>query len=91
MDAILTTMSLDAFGLMMPKLADVRSAGPNGEIAADVRLGQLASAVVIIGIGAIISYTTKDKTVLYVAIGAVTLLALVYEYALRIDPGKGVH
>lgn len=91
MDALIpASMSIGAFGLVMPRLPDVRAAGPGSSVAADVRLGQAASAVIIIGIGAMVAATSGNKNALWIAVAIVVLLAGVFEFALRIDPAKGV-
>lgn len=92
MDALFpASMSLGAFGMMMPKLSDVRAAGPGSSTAADLRMGEFAAAAIVLAIGAIVTVYGGNKGAIKVALIIVVLMAVIYEIALRIDPNKGVN
>ncbi len=71
----------------LPKLSEVRKtdASKNPEIIGDVRMGQIATAVITIGTGAIVSSLTGSPIPTYVAVVVVIGIAALYEVALRGD------
>ncbi len=85
--AILGTASfaVSLFSQMMPRLSEVRAAGPGSTIAADVRTGELAASALIMGVGAFAAWMLKDPTALYVALFFAAMLVAVYEITLNMN------
>lgn len=83
--------SIGAFGTFMPKFTDIRAAHPstNPELAADVRMGEVAASAITIGVGAIASSLTGSPAPMIVGILTALVLVSVYEGALNADPNTG--
>lgn len=78
------SQSVGAYAFFLPRIDEVRRAGRNdAKMVGDVRLGQVASGVLTIGIGAIMSNLTGSSLPLYVAIAVGLIIAGLYEIALR--------
>lgn len=79
--------SVGLFTALLPKFADIRRADITDELAADVRMGEVAAATVAIGIGTIISSLTGSPIPAFTALIMVFILICVYEAALRAKGG----
>lgn len=81
------TSGMQAFQGLLPKLSDIRKADPqnNPEIAADVRMGEVAGATLTMGIGLIASSLTQSSLPAVTALVMCIILIAVYESALRAD------
>lgn len=76
-----------AFQFFMPKLSEVRkaSAANDPDMVGDVRLGEIASFTMCVGIGAIVSSLTGSPIPAYVSLLIAFVLICVYETALQGD------
>lgn len=81
------TAGINTFATMLPKLTDIRKADPvnNPDVAADVRMGEVASVTLTMGIGVIASSLTRSSVPTFTALVMCTILVAVYESALRAD------
>jgi len=69
---------------LLPRLSEVRRGSPSDpELAADVRMGEFAAAVVAIGTGVIMASLTGSPVPAFAAAVMVGALLFVYESALR--------
>lgn len=78
------TQGLSSAGTFLPKLSEVRK-GSSPEMIGDVRMGEIATAVVTIGIGAIVSSLTGSHVPTVVSAIIVLVIIGIYECALRGD------
>jgi hypothetical protein len=86
----IASSGVSQFQNMLPKLADIRKATVQGDpdMAADVRLGEIAAVTLTVGFGLVASAFTKNPTPAILA-GLVALsLVFLYESTLRGDPTK---
>ncbi len=73
------TQGVSVFGQFLPPLTEVRKRNAaDTEFAADVRLGEVAAAGLVIGIGAIASSLTHSTIPIVVA--TITALGLIFLY-----------
>lgn len=73
-----------AYTYFLPRLSEVRRADPDDPyMAGDVRLGQIASAALSGGIGALLSWMTQSPVPIYVAAVVAVIIAAVYHYAMN--------
>jgi hypothetical protein len=73
-----------AYAFFLPPLREVRRAGPEDtQMVGDVRLGQVASGALSLGVGFIMSLLTDSSLPLTVSIAIGLIIAFVYEMALR--------
>lgn len=81
------TGGIQAFMSVLPKLTDIRKADPinNPEVAADVRLGEVAGVTLTLGIGAIASSLTGSPVPALTALFMCIILVAVYESTLRAE------
>ena len=82
------TFGFGAFTTFLPELRDIRKANFAGdpEFVADVRMGEMAAVVILVGAGGMISFLSGDyQPLLVAALMAAGLIAL-YETALRGRP-----
>lgn len=79
------TTAFSAFNTFLPDLTKIREANAELEpqLVANVRMGEVAAAGVVMGIGAISSALTGDPTRALVAAIAVIALVFLYEMTLR--------
>lgn len=78
------SMMLSGFSTFLPNLREVRQAGTNDTtMRNDVRNGQIAAAIMALGIGALMAWLGGSPVPLYVALAATILYASIYELALR--------
>lgn len=77
------TQGFSAFTQFLPRLSEVRRTDPGSDIAADVRMGEIAAAGVTIGTGAILASLTKSNTPIIVAVIVTLGFILLYESVLR--------
>lgn len=76
--------AVSAFTTFLPKFSDVRKANPadNPDLAADVRMGEIAAVTVSVGIGAIASSLTGSPVPVAVTIIVCLVLVILYESTL---------
>ncbi len=76
---------LSTFNSFLPKLSEVRRASisDNPDMAADVRLGEVAAGAVTVGIGVIASGLTQSNIPVITAVIVTLLLVIIYESTLR--------
>lgn len=80
------TTSVATFTSLMPNLSDVRKASPNTDVQNDVRMGEMTSAVVIIGIGLLGTFLVKSPVPAMASVLSVAALAVMYEIVLATNP-----
>ena len=78
------TQGLTSAQAFLPKLTEVRKAD-SPEMIGDVRMGEIATAIFTIGIGAIVSSLTGSPIPTFVSAIIVIAIVCVYEAALRGD------
>jgi hypothetical protein len=82
--AISLAQSFGFFQSYMPPIADVRKGDTsNTELTGDVRIGEVASLVGALAVGAIIAWITGDPTPVYVSVLVCSVMIGVYEMTLR--------
>lgn len=81
------TQGLSAFQSFVPKLSEIRRADPvaNPDLAADVRLGELAAVTLTVGVGAIASSFTGSNAPIVTAVIVSATMVFIYESTLRGD------
>jgi hypothetical protein len=79
---IAVTTGITALSTFLPALPDVHCTAKDGRLTSAVRLGELASAVVILGIGLAVRAMSGQGAALVLAAAAVVGLVALYEYAL---------
>lgn len=81
------TSALQAFQSLLPKISDIRKADPanNPDIAADVRMGEIAAASMTMGVGLIASSLTQSSLPTVTALVIVVILVTIYESTLRAE------
>jgi hypothetical protein len=79
------TQAVSAFHSFLPPFADIRKQHPadNPAFAADVRMGEIASVTVTLGIGLIASSLTGSPMPAYTALVMSAILVTLYESTLR--------
>ncbi len=79
------TQSISLFQGFLPKFNDIRKEDPvnNPDFVSDVRMGELAAALLTIGIGAIMSSLTGTPYPAMVSLISALGLIVLYETALR--------
>lgn len=82
------TQAVTIFQQFLPPLTDVRKIDSDGDHTGlmDVRIGEAASAALVIGIGGVLSMMVKTHEPLMIAAIAAVGLVSIYEYVLRCDP-----
>lgn len=79
-----TSMMMSGFTAFLPTLREVRQgSATDPRMVNDVRYGQLAAAVLAVGIGALMAWLSQSAVPLYVALFATLLYSVIYEMALR--------
>lgn len=81
------TQGISAFTTFLPRFTDVRRADPlnNPDVAADVRMGELAATALTMGVGVIASSLTQSAVPAVTALLVCALLVFLYESTLRTD------
>lgn len=81
------TSGIQAFQSLLPKISEIRKADPvnNPDVAADVRMGEVAGATLTMGIGLIASSLTQNPLPAVTALVMVIILVVVYESALKAE------
>lgn len=82
---IALSQGLTSATAFLPRLSEVRRADPasNAEMVGDVRMGEIATTIITVGVGAIVSSLTGSPVPTFVA-GLVALgIICIYEAALR--------
>ena len=76
--------AISAFSTFLPRLSEVRKADPGDPgMIGDVRLGEVASTAIAMGVGIITSSLTGSPIPMYAAAFMAIILILTYESALR--------
>lgn len=76
-----------SFTSFLPKITDVRKASKDdADFVADLRTGELAGAVITIGVGAIASSLVQSSTPLITGIFISLVIIALYESILRREP-----
>lgn len=83
--ALAATQGIVAFNIFLPRFTDVRRNNPkdNPDFAGDVRTGEVAAAVVTLGIGLMASYLTNSRMPMVAALFICLVLIALYESVLR--------
>jgi flagellar basal body L-ring protein FlgH len=81
------SQGINSFSQFLPKLSDVRRANinDNPDVAADVRMGEIAAVTLTVGVGAIVSSLTGSSAPAVVSVLVAGTLVCVYEATLRAD------
>lgn len=79
------TSGLNVFQGLLPKLSEVRKADKTSEIAADVRMGEVAASTMTLAVGTIASSLTNSPVPALVALLTVVVLVTIYESTLKAD------
>jgi len=85
------TLGFTAFQTYLPKLSEVRRATPetHPDVAADVRVGEIAASVVTIGAGLIASSLTGSPLPTFISAIVILVLIGLYESTLQAkNPGS---
>ncbi len=79
--------TVSAFTTFLPKFTEIRKANPkdNPDIAADMRMGEIAAVTVSLGIGAIASSMTGSPVPVVVSLLVCVILVVLYESTLTAD------
>lgn len=79
------TQSISLFQGFLPKFNDIRKENPmsNPDFVQDVRMGELAAALLTIGIGAVMSSLTGTPYPALISVISALGLIMLYESALR--------
>ena len=80
------TSALTAFTTFLPPLSDVRRATDDGDFAADVRMGEVAAALLTMGVGSVASAVSGSGVPFAISVLTAATLVLLYEYTLRGRP-----
>lgn len=79
--------TVTAYSFFLPRLQDVRRAGPNDpDIRSDVLLGQASAGALSIATGVLLSWMSGSPYPMYTTIFIAAVIALAYQIALR-TPG----
>lgn len=83
----IVSSGVSQFQNMLPKISEVRKADPvrNPDVAADVRMGEVAAVTLTVGFGLVASAFTKDPTPAILAAFISLALVILYESTLRAD------
>jgi hypothetical protein len=81
------TQGIASFHTFIPSLSDIRKNNPadNPDFAADVRMGEVASVALTVGIGVIASSLTGSSVPALVSLVVALGLVVMYESVLRSD------
>ena len=85
------TTSVATFTSLMPDMSDVRKASPNSDIRNDVKMGEMTSAVVVIGIGLLGAFLVKSPIPAMASVVAIAGLCVMYEIVLATNPKEIAH
>lgn len=77
------TQGFTQFNVFLPRISEVRRAVPGDEIAADVRVGEVAAIAGTMGVGFIASSLTGSKLPVIVSGLVCVLMVGIYESVLR--------
>lgn len=84
MSVTVTTLMMSGFSTFLPPLREIRQASKTDDtMRNDVRNGQVAAAILALGVGVLMSWLSQSPMPLYVGIAATLLYATIYELALR--------
>jgi hypothetical protein len=76
--------TVTAYSFMLPRLQDVRRAGPDDpDIRSDVLLGQAAAGALSLATGALLSWMSGSPYPMYTTIFIAVVIAFAYQIALR--------
>lgn len=77
------TQGFAQFNVFLPRLSEVRKAVPGDDVAADVRVGELAAIAGTMGVGIMVSSLTGHKLPALVSVFVCVLMVGIYESVLR--------
>lgn len=77
------SQAVTSFYAIMPRISEVRAAGPDSTIGADVRAGELVAGSLVLGMGAILAVLAKSRMPLAIAGMTVAVFVITYEWLLR--------
>jgi hypothetical protein len=78
------TQAVSVFNAFLPPLTEVRrSSKANRTALLDVRIGEVAASLMVVGIGAVLSTLIGNTRPLWVSVAGAAGMMTVYEYALR--------
>ena len=80
------TQSVVVFTALLPPFSDVRKSSGDVDMVNDVRIGEAASAALVVGIGLMASSLVKSPVPAMVAVVSAGALVLMYESALQANP-----
>lgn len=81
------TTAVGAVNSFLPNITEVRKASADGDpsFAADVRMGEVATVALAVGVGALVSSLTGSSVPVAMAVLASVGLVVLYESTLRAD------
>ncbi len=81
------SQGIGAFMTFLPKISEIRAAHPstNPDIAADVRMGEVAASTLTLGVGLVASSLTGSPVPAFVALIVCIVLITLFESILRAD------
>ena len=85
---IAVTSSVGVFTALLPEFADVRKSVGNEDMTNDVRMGELASVALVVGIGLIATSVIDSPAPAIAAVVVSAALVLMYESVLQSTPKK---
>ena len=79
--------TVTAYQFFLPRLSEVREAGPNDvNMCRNVYMGQVAAAAVSVGVGTLLSVLTGSKIPVFTSVFIALIIAGIYHYAMRSEP-----
>lgn len=80
------TASVGVFTALLPEFTDVRKSVGNESMTNDVRLGEIASAALVVGIGLLASSVTDSPAPAIASVVCAAVLVVMYETVLQSKP-----
>lgn len=80
------TQGFAQFNVFLPKISEVRKAERGDDVAADVRVGELAAIAGTVGVGLIASTLSGSKLPVVVSVVVCLLMVTIYETVLAARP-----
>jgi hypothetical protein len=85
------TASVTVFTALLPPFSEVRKATGNADMTNDVRMGELASGVLVVAIGLTASSMTKSPVPAMTSVVFAAALVCMYESVLAATPKELTH
>lgn len=82
------TQGFAQFNVFLPKISEVRRAIPGDDVAADVRVGELAAVAGTMGVGIIATSLSGSKLPAFVSAVVCVLMLSIYESVLHTHPER---